>query len=436
MNQQFTKLMLLVATLAMSNLASAATYYVGPGGSDTNAGSLASPWRTFQKAQSAAAAGDTIYFRGGTYLITAGENSCASTTDTVNAINVNKSGTASSPILYAAYGNEVPIFDFSMMQDNCRVKGFNITASYLHFLGLEVTGAPQHAGNFDNHESWGMWVNGSYNTFERLNLHHNMGPGLFLLSGSYNLFLNSDSHDNYDPNSSSGAGTNADGFGMHMRTDGAYPGNVIRGCRAWNNSDDGYDILHAETSVTIENSWSWHNGYIPGTETSAGDGNGFKAGGYGGAYDANAPIHIVRNNVAFNNKAAGFYANHHPAASQFYNNTAINNHSDFNMLGVDSKGKAVGRGWLRNNIAYLGTLTTNMTGTDAAYNTWNLPVTVSNADFQSVTLTGWDAARQADGSLPVLPHYHLASGSDLIDVGTNVGLPYNGAAPDLGAFEY
>ncbi len=30
---------------------------------------------------------------------------------------------------------------------------------------------------------------------------------------------------------------------------------------------------------------------------------------------------------------------------------------------------------------------------------------------------------------------HLTSGSYLIDAGLNVGLPYNGAAPDLGAFE-
>jgi hypothetical protein len=30
---------------------------------------------------------------------------------------------------------------------------------------------------------------------------------------------------------------------------------------------------------------------------------------------------------------------------------------------------------------------------------------------------------------------HLASGSRLIDAGTVVGLPFNGSAPDLGAFE-
>ena len=30
----------------------------------------------------------------------------------------------------------------------------------------------------------------------------------------------------------------------------------------------------------------------------------------------------------------------------------------------------------------------------------------------------------------------LVAGSDLIDKGIDVGLPFNGSAPDLGAFEY
>jgi hypothetical protein len=60
---------------------------------------------------------------------------------------------------------------------------------------------------------------------------------------------------------------------------------------------------------------------------------------------------------------------------------------------------------------------------------------MSNSQFQSVSTTGWNAPRQADGNLPVLPYLHLASNSTLIDKGVNVGLPYNGKAPDLGAFE-
>jgi len=47
--------------------AQAATYYVAPTGSDSAAGSQTAPWATIAKAQSMAAAGDTVYFRAGTY---------------------------------------------------------------------------------------------------------------------------------------------------------------------------------------------------------------------------------------------------------------------------------------------------------------------------------------------------------------------------------
>jgi hypothetical protein len=260
-----------------------------------------------------------------------------------------------------------------------------------------------------------------------------MGPGLFIQEGGGNLVLNSDSHDNYDPLTSNGAGESADGFGAHISA--GHPGNVFRGDRAWWNSDDGFDLINAYSSVVIEDSWAWRNGYLPETTTSSGNGNGFKGGGYGGDYDAGGVKQTIRNCVAFNNKAAGFYANPQVVADDIFNNTGYNNHPDFNMLGISRTGAAIGLGNLRNNIAYTGTLLSNMTGTSASYNSWNLNVNLSNSQFQSVSTSGWDASRQADGSLPVLPYLRLASNSTLIDKGVNVGLPYNGSAPDLGAFE-
>lgn len=421
--------------LGLSTWASAATYYVAPNGSDSGAGTLASPWQTIAKAQTMAAPDDTVYFRGGAYVYTAGLNACSSMTATVNVVTLNKSGQANKPIRYWAYPGETPKFDFSQMKDNCRVKAFNITASYLHLKGLEITGAPQQPGNLLNNESWGVWVNGSNNVFEQLDTHHHMGPGFFISDGSYNLVLNVDSHHNYDPYSKSGAGQNADGFGAHVKAN--RPGNVFRGCRAWSNTDDGFDTINAGSPVVIENSWAWLHGYLPGTTTPlpAGNGNGFKIGGFGGDYEPNAPVHVTRNSVAFKNKSSGFYANHHPVASEFYNNTSIGNRYGFNMLGVDTSGAAINLGVLRNNLAYTGTVATNVAGADVAHNSWNLPVSITSADFQSLSYEGWDAPRLPDGSLPALPHFRLAAASDLIDKGVDLGLPYTGAAPDLGAFE-
>lgn len=76
----------------------------------------------------------------------------------------------------------------------------------------------------------------------------------------------------------------------------------------------------------------------------------------------------------------------------------------------------------------------NLTNID--HNTWDSGVTVNEADFRSLDSTGADAPRSSGGCLPDLPFLHLAEGSDLIDSGVDVGLPYVGEAPDLGGIEY
>ena len=430
---KYCKTFVTAAALTTTIAASANTYYVAPNGRDANEGTLTAPWSSIAHAQKIAAPGDVIYFRGGTYSYKTGTTSCESKTDTVSAVDLYKSGTSGRPIRYFSYPGETPVFNFSKMRDDCRIKGFNVTGSWIHLKGLELTGAPQN--NNLNHESWGIWITGSHNVFEQLDTHHHMGPGLFIKNGSYNLVLNTDSHHNYDPLTSNGAGQSADGFGAHIAANN--PGNIFRGCRAWWNSDDGFDLINAYSPVVIENSWAWLHGYLPGTLTPvhAGNGNGFKAGGYGGKFVANAPKHTVRFSVAFSNKASGFYTNHHPVANDFFNNTSYANGIDFNMLGVDTSGAQINLGNLRNNIAYVGTPVLNVSGANDAYNSWNLRVIMADSQFENVSTSGWDAPRQADGSLPKLNNLHLSMRSGFIGKGVDVGLPFKGTAPDLGAFE-
>ncbi len=61
---------------------------------------------------------------------------------------------------------------------------------------------------------------------------------------------------------------------------------------------------------------------------------------------------------------------------------------------------------------------------------------LTDSHFQSLDVNQLTASRKADGSLPDVTFGHLATGSPLINAGINVGLPYNGTAPDIGAFEY
>jgi hypothetical protein len=289
-----------------------------------------------------------------------------------------------------------------------------------------------------NHESWGVWNQGSHNIFEALDVHHIMGAGIFIQRGSDNLVLNCDSHHNLDELTSNGAGESADGFGCHVSA--GETGNVFRGCRAWWNADDGYDFINSDAACLVEHSWAWFNGYKPDTMEGIGNGNGFKGGGYGAdpaEFPADPAEHTTRFCLAFSNKAAGFYANHHPATGLFFhNNTAFGNHPNFNMLGMSGSGADITVGEYRNNIALGGTLFSNRNNADETSNSWSIAgLTVTEDDFQSVATTGMDAPRQPDGSLPVLPNFRLAEGSDLIDKGADLGLPFAGPAPDLGAFE-
>lgn len=398
----------------------AKSLFVAATGSDDGAGDEQHPFASLQKAESSAEPGDTVYIRGGSYKFASGS--------AADGVLLKKSGTADAPIAYEAYRGERPVLDFAGMTALVRITGIRVTASYIRLKGLELTGVPQRINTAN--ESWGIYNLGSNNVYEALDIHHIDGPGLFIGGGSNNLVLNCDSHHNFDPMSKAGPGENADGFGCH----GSGTGNVFRGCRAWWNTDDGYDFISAKGTCLVERSWAFYNGYLPDTFTGQGNGSGFKAGGYGtGTVPPSPPRHTVRQCVAFRNRAAGFYANHHPIGGDWLSNTGYKNARDFDMLVLEGGNP---NHKLRNNLAHAGNAAiANFTGKDDASNSWSLPVMLSDADLLSVELKQMEAPRKPDGSLPDVTFMRLKAGSDLIDKGEDVGLPFAGKAPDLGAFE-
>lgn len=389
------------------------TWYVSPTGSDSNAGTLAAPFKGITKAQSVAAAGDTVYLRGGTYNISASQ---IARTDTLYAYvhDISKSG-----INYLAYPGETPIFDFSTVKPaGLRVTAFFVSASNCYFKGFHITGVQVTITTHTGSEC--VRVEGNSNTFELLSTHDGMGSGIELTRhAADNLVLNCDSYNNWDSVSEGGAGGNSDGFGCH--TTGA--GNVFRACRAWNNSDDGFDCITCAGAATFDHCWSYSNG-----KQSSGDGNGFKIGGFGAdpttVPPSPVPVHTVMYCLSANNKSHGFYANHQPGQSAVWTNNTSYNHAagDFDTLERLSDMSADKAGTLEvmhNNLAYLGTITKDYaeTGSIVTNNSWTLPVTVSAADFQSVDATQMTQARAADGSLPNITFMHLVSGSDLTGLG-------------------
>jgi len=419
-------------------------YYVANNGSDTNAGTITQPFLTIQRGQTAAVAGDTVYIRGGTYVMTTAQIAQYNSIWAYVTL-LNKSGTSGHRINYWAYPGEQPVFDYTNITPaGYRITAFQVNASWVYLKGIEVTGVQV---TITTHTQSECFENqGSNNIYELLRMHDGKAIGFYLTKGGNNLILNCDAWNNWDNVSENKLGGNVDGFGCHPNKQGVgYTNNVFRGCRAWFNSDDGYDLINAMEAVTIENCWSFYNGYST-SFSSLGDGNGFKGGGFGVTDFSNVPPVIPRHQIRFclavKNKANGFYANHHLGGNNWFNNSAYNNAVNFNMLNRSTDYSTDVPGYdhnLKNNLG-LGARSTEYSNIDftlsnADTNYFNLPVTVNSADFLSLDLSLLTAPRQADGSLPANNFMRLASGSDLIDKGIDIGYPYNGSAPDLGCFE-
>jgi len=397
-SQHFSILLLSLWVLITAFPAYCTDFFVSPDGNDSNNGSINEPFETIGKAHEQVQAGDNIFLRAGLHTYS-------------QTIQITKSGQEENLITLQSYQDEIAILDFNDVGDDD--KGIKLNGSYWHLKGFTI----QNAG--DN----GLYVSGpgSHNILERLVTRMNADSGLQLHTGSsYNLVLNCDSYLNYDPENH---GENADGFAAKSdSTSSIGPNNIFVGCRAWSNSDDGWDFYRSNNAVTVENCWAFNNGEnIWSDPCFAGDGNGFKLGiGSGG--------HTLKLCVAYDNAHHGIDVNGNSTGVKVYNCTCVANqnrnfyfdeHNDAHIL--------------RNNLSHQGPVLI-YAEIDDENNSWN-GFAVGDTDFVSLDADGIDGQRGLDGGLPGLSFLRLSIQSSLIDAGTDVGLAFEGDAPDLGAFE-
>lgn len=377
--------------------------YVSSNGEDTNPGTIDFPLKNISTAISKAQLGDTIYVRGGNYFLS-------------EKISISKNGSESNRFHMFAYNEEKPILDFSSMAVNSSNRGIALSANFWYLKGINIKGAG------DN----GMHISGSYNKIEFCTFYENYDTGLQLGGGaSNNQIINCDSYFNADP----GQG-NADGFAPKLDVG---TNNYFYGCRAWQNSDDGWDGYmrgNNDVSTILENCWCFMNGYLKNGSASSGNGNGFKMGGS----DDKLLMHnfTLKNCIAFDNRIRGFDQNSNKGSLTIYNCTAFRNGTNYSISTELNAGKTAEVV----NCISMGSYGSLGGFVNQQSNSWQSPFIVTNLDFISLDTLGVRAPRKSDGSLPDVSFMHLAQGSDLIDAGTNVGLPFNGTAPDLGAFEY
>ncbi|MBS1577256.1 MAG: hypothetical protein JST09_18305, partial [Bacteroidetes bacterium] len=418
---------LVFVTMLFSFTAGAKVYYCSPTGNDSNAGTIDKPFATWEKLYSVLNAGDTGYVRGGTYRTTKAASS--------NAFCrfQDRSGTAGNTIKIWAYPGENPVFNLDNIVPTAASTVFAVyisNASYLHIKGLRVSGLAQNS-NGVNYTYGFAFFYGSNNTVEQCESDHNSEG--FNWNNQVNIqLINCDAHHNQDPYSPNPY-NGSNGFS----STGGQPASTsatLTGCRSWWNCDDGYDLFLNDGTVTYNNCWSFWNGYIPGTFTPVGNGDGFKLGPTVNDLSTSTR-HFLNNCVSFQNLNQGFDQNDGRCINQLYNCTSYGNGGIGYHLSYQSSLNI--KHVLKNNISFQDKSAISSTSSWVqSNNTWN-GITATAASFASLSNAGMDGARQSDGSLPNLQFLHLSASSNLINAGVSLpNLSFSGSAPDLGAFEY
>lgn len=216
------------------------------------------------------------------------------------------------------------------------------------------------------------------------------GKGVIMFCNSNNNLLERvDSYENADA-----AGGNADGFQMSSIGND----NVMRACRAWDNSDDGFDFFNIHNGtragpVLLEDCAAWHNGFANGLRK--GDGNGFKLGGIRAGTSGTSGGHIVRRSAAWNNGANGFDNN--IGTNIIVEQSTAYNNSQFNVTEFREFEFSTGLGHvLSRNVAMPNRV--NAGKAAQQNNSWQLG-SIKSSDFLSLDQNSPDFLRLRPGSI-------------------------------------
>jgi Carbohydrate binding module (family 6)/Right handed beta helix region/Protein of unknown function (DUF1565) len=452
--------------------AAGTNYHVAGSGNDANQGTQSSPFRTIQKCASVSTAGDTCNIRGGfTYS---------------ESVGLANSGTSGNPITYQVEPGTGTATLKTPFGGQTRGAVFNIagksyiTVQNLTFDGLlygwaiRVRGNQAWPGPFDAHhitiqnnsiKNWGnqdlssgeynqqvdsqIEVSQASNVLVQNNLLDEVRgfPINFFADDGNSVIGNTITH--VHQKTTSGNGINqATGIQFGADTnlliknntiafvgDGSFgAGNGIwcdtpaddNNPRGPNGSIVDGNIIHDHggPGIVIE---AWCNNVTVQRNVIYNGFGGIRSTEYGGPGMTN-DYHVF-NNTVYNNQNYGF--DMQTGTNAVVRNNIFMNNGSSQIVVTDLAAPTI---TLSNNL-YLAA------GTNIGL--WNC---VDPCDYSSAnrSFSSWLSVSGETNSKNIDPKFvnasagdfHLQSTSPAIDAGTNVGLPYNGSAPDMGALEF
>jgi len=447
-----------------------AIYYVDfSGGDDTKDGqSVANAWKTITKVNAAAlVAGDSVLFKRGE-------------TWTGIVLNVTWSGALNNPITFGAYGDgSLPVIDGNNVV-NCIIAN---NAEHLTFENIECAQGLDYGFGFSNSDFVTMtdceahgcgndnviFITGChdctvtrgrfYNAYERTPTV--TSTGIEIADDCYNITITgAECYDN--------EGTYGQGISIHSHAATGIPYNVILdGCVCYGNDVYGIQIAKqnnvAESSrnILIRNCTAYDNGTggIRITTTVANYSNGIMVDGCHSRDNGTRALFLQGDNLTI--RRSMFDGVVYATACdglKFHNNTCYLP-AGAGAYALYLANARAASNEVKNCVVYCAASGGMAIGVDAT-------VTAAEVDIdynlyylaaEAITAARWywrgtaygyadwltNSTQDANSPAPANPlfvsvpddNFRLQSGSPAIGAGTDVGLFYSGAAPDLGAYE-
>ncbi|MFA5309344.1 MAG: Ig-like domain-containing protein, partial [Dehalococcoidales bacterium] len=425
------------------------SYYVSPSGSDNNAGTEASPFKTIAKAASVAAAGSTVYFKAGTYN---------------SGTTLTTSGTPANYITFRNYGSDKPVFTASIWVQAAYIRIKGLTFQNTPNTCIDVSGENMPAGSVtgDIVEDC-IFINPALSNSDSAVRVDYGAQNVIIQRNSFTINFND--HEDKDGvywwypgdgivcRNNTVTGTPWDGFGGGPENqfgyinnndfynnyisgaidDGIQPDGDNLNTRVYNNVITNTFAGVSSCPVAIGPEYIFRNS-ISGLHyrNEAGDNEAFKLGD-----SSTGRIYFYHNTVYTTDLSDGAAATNGGLANVISRNNIY--HVGWYVLEFGHYADAVNCNFDYDNLYTTRTDDRYVKWGEAKYSTLEAFIAGAGQEAHGMNISVTSELVNAAGD-----DLHLKAGSQFIDKGevlpgfndANSPWPYSGAAPDLGAFEY